>query len=553
MIVVNDLTVWYPRRREPTLRDLTIQINAGEQAVILGPSGCGKSTLLHALSGVVPHAVSATLNGDIRIGAGLTERSTVIERSPQVAIVGQDPATSVCLPQVAAEVGFVLENAGVPPEQIPQQVRAALAVVGLADLAERQTAELSGGQLQRVALAAAIVARPEVLLLDEPTAMLDADGIAAVRAAIAAAAGSYRPTVVLVEHRLDEFAGPAGIGGLPGRTIAIDDTGQVLADGSTTDVLRQHAAALRDMGCWLPLDAELAALTGRWGTLSSGVHDGYLTQVVDRAHPGSPDTREGQVLLEARNLTVGHGERPVLGGIELVLRSGQVTALLGANAAGKSTLLAVLAGLAPSLTGSVRGPRPGLIFQHPEHQLLARTVESEVAYGLSGQDRATVPALLAAHRLDGLGDHHPHRLSGGQQRRLSLAAMLAHERPVLLADEVTFGLDRRDAHAAVTALAEVAGQGRAVLFASHDLRLVAQIAHRIVIVGQGGVLADDDALAVLRQPELLDAAGVYVPELLRWLVSRVRSGAHLRAVLRHLGAASSTRTRPSRTVSRGAW
>jgi len=183
----------------------------------------------------------------------------------------------------------------------------------------------------------------------------------------------------------------------------------------------------------------------------------------------------------------------VLAGVDLTVRPGEVVALLGANGVGKSTLLLTLAGLLEPIAGRVEGPRPGLVFQNAEHQFLATSVRAEIAHGLGGEvAERVVPRQLRRHRLEHLADQNPFRLSGGEKRRLSLAAMLAHDRPVLLADEPTLGLDRRDTIATAAALREVAAGGGAVVLVSHDVRLVASLATRVVVLGAGtpgGVLA----------------------------------------------------------------
>ena len=539
VITLSGVTVTYPRRDRPSLRGVDLHVAAGERVVVLGPSGAGKSTLLHLVAGLVPHSTPAEVEGTLVLGGDgqpLDLSSPVHERSALLGVVGQDPSASVCLPQVDAELALVLENRAVPPAQIGPRVGAALEQVGVGDLAQRQTARLSGGQTQRVALAAAVIGRPGLLLLDEPTSMLDASGVRAVRAAVEEVARDASLTVLLVEHRLDDYSGEAGLEGLPGRAVVLDADGTVVADGLTPQVLREHAGALHTLGCWLPLEAELTALSGKVGDLTSGAHDELLAGLVpcDEVLPAPAETGVPRVLVRAHGLAVGHGRQTVLDGVDLDVRAGQVVAVLGENGTGKSTLLHALAGLARPLAGRVTGERPGMVFQNPEHQLVAHTVAEEIAHGLADPE-PTVARMLREHRLEHCADRNPHQLSGGEKRRLSLAAMLAHGRDVLLADEPTFGLDRRDTVVVADALRSVADGGGAVVFSTHDLRLAAEIADEVVVVGQGRVLASGSTHDVLSDADALTGAGLELPAIVRWFVERCSTTAALQSALRALG------------------
>lgn len=557
LVAVDRVSVRFPRRAEAALRKVSFRLGPGEQLVILGASGAGKSTLLQAVAGVVPHTVTATVTGEVAVAGIGTRQTSVVERSRHVGVLAQDPSASVCLPVVEQELALPLENHAAEPATIERRIEAVLDAVGAAGLRSRGTASLSGGEGQRVALAAALVAEPEVLLLDEPTSMLDPAGLASVREAVTRAVARYRPAVVLVEHRLDEWAGVEGVAGLPARALALDETGAVLAEGPTAVVLGEHARELLVAGCWLPLDAELLALTGSEGGLPAPANAAFLRGLAADAADPATDTGEapdGQPLLRATDLTVGrpglghraprHGRRcgagksprpePLLSDVDLAVRPGEVVAVLGRNGIGKSSLLLCLAGLLEPLAGGVAGPRPGLVFQNPEHQFVASTVRQEIGFGLPADVVAhVVPQQLARHRLEHLAEQSPFRLSGGEKRRLSLAAMLAHHRPVLLADEPTLGLDRRDTVATADTLREVAAAGGAVVVASHDLRTVAGLADRVLVLGEGQVLADGPTTTVLGDDPVLRHAGLVLPPLVAWLLKHV-PGPAVGPVLRRL-------------------
>ena len=466
MITTSALSVAYPGRA-PVLRELTLHVGVDERVLLLGASGSGKSTLLRVLAGVVPQLVDADVSGGVLVAGhdATTTAPTVLAR--HVGTLTQDPADQLCLPTVEDEVAFPLENRSWPRERIEAAVRVALARVGASHLRHRRTAELSGGEGQRVALAATLVPEPDLLLLDEPTALLDP---AAARA-VGALLGTAGRTQVLVEHRLDE------VGDLPARTVVLDDDGRLVADGPTGELLRDATDQLRALGVRLPAEAPGPR---------------------DAPRPSSAGPATG--VLRARGLGVRRGGRDVLTGVDLDVRAGRVTAVVGLNGSGKSTLLLALAGLLPH-TGTVRGGSVGMVFQRPEHQFLARTVADEAAWG---PRRAHAPdpqgrarQALAAVRLAHLAAHDPFRLSGGQQRRLSVVAAAVCDHDVLLADEPTFGQDGRTARATADLLRVLADDGRGLVVVTHDLGLVADLADDLVVLAAGRVLAQGPVAGLL--------------------------------------------------------
>ena len=465
LVELRGFTAVDPRSQRVLLDDINLTVHPGEQILLLGASGAGKSTLLDVIRGVVPHSVPLNISGECNVAGEPVITRTVAELSAVVGNVPQDPHASLTLPLVEDEIALTLENHGVDPAEIGQRVRRLLEAVDAEHLLNQRTQTLSGGWVQRIATVAALAARPKIVLADEPTSMLDGAGVASVMQILTELTGT-EGALILVEHRLDELAdGP----GLPERTVVIDG-GRIQADGPTQQVLAEHAAELEADGVWTP-----------------GVRLPDFPQ---------PETDGGEPLLSARRLNV----RPVpqadvvVADVDLEVRPGERIALMGANGTGKTTLLMALAGLLDT-DGKITGRQPVMVFQNPEHQFLTHSVHDELRFGLALDEatEASVQELTAAFGLELLAELNPFRLSGGEKRRLSVAAGLLavqnrSEPTVLLADEPTFGLDRANTVVMLEQLADYANNGGAVVIITHDQRVAQSWATRIVTVNQGALV-----------------------------------------------------------------
>jgi energy-coupling factor transporter ATP-binding protein EcfA2 len=447
----------YAGRKAWAVRDLDLSIAPGERVLLLGASGAGKSTVLAAFAGLL-----ADDSGE-RAGTVTVDGRDPREARGGTGMLFQDPQTSLVLERAGDDVAFGLENHGVPTPEIWSRVDAALAEVGFPYPRERRTHALSGGEQQRLALAGALVLRPGLLLLDEPTANLDPSGAELVRGLLKRLTG---PTMILVEHRVAE-AVP-----LVDRVIVIAPDG-VLADGDPERVFARHGAALAAQGVWVP-----------------GASGGAPLRA---AHA------RGRALVRADGVAYRHraASVPVPDGIDLEVSEGEVLAVRGPNGAGKSTLALLLGGLLRPTLGTVtatealagrdhRTPpwrwraaalarRIGSVFQNPEHQFVTSRVRDEVALG---SDPGGVDDLLTRLRLDRLADANPWTLSGGEARRLSVATALARAPGLLVLDEPTFGQDRRTWWELVELMARLRDDGRGLVIVTHDGDLVDVLADR---------------------------------------------------------------------------
>jgi len=446
------------------LTDIELSVEPGERVLLLGASGSGKSTLLSAFAGVLGGDEEGEERGTLSLDG--TDPSRQRGRS---GLLMQDPDAQVVLARVGDDVAFGCENLGVPRQEIWSRVRHALDAVGLDLPLDHPTEALSGGQKQRLALAGILAMRPGLLLLDEPTANLDPDGVIEVRDAVAAVLADTGATLVVVEHRVDVWRD------LVDRVIVLDDDGAVLADGAPAIVLADSDSALRQAGVWIP---------------------GAVSIEPAGEHRRSADA---ELLIEAQALTVARRRSTFVGGpVDLAVYERSATVVTGANGSGKSTLALTLGGLIPEHAGTVharaalRGdasPSPirwrsrqlltriGSVFQSPEHQFIAQTVRAELAVGPRAlrlgpvEVARRVDELLVRLRLDALADANPYTLSGGQKRRLSVATALATRPKMLVLDEPTFGQDANTWRELVEILGELRDAGHAIVAVSHDALL----------------------------------------------------------------------------------
>jgi energy-coupling factor transport system ATP-binding protein len=496
VISFEQVTITYPGADRAALRDVDLTVPEGELCLVVGRTGSGKSTLLRAVNGLVPHFTGGTLAGRVTVAGRDTRTHPPRELADVVGVVGQDPRSQFVTDTVEEELAYGMESLGLPGDVMRRRVEETLDLLGLAELRARPLDHLSGGQRQRVAIGSVLTTHPSVLVLDEPTSALDPPAAEEVLAALQRLVHDLGVTVLLAEHRLERVVQYAD------RVVHVPGDGRPVVAGAPEDVLATTPVA--------PPVVELGRVAG-WRPLPLTVRDARrlapeLRQRLASRQVVSLAAVRGDEVARLASVSVQLGSVLALRDVDLGVRAGEVVAVMGRNGSGKSTLLGSLVGLRTPLTGSVRvggvDPRAlvprdlvrrvGLVPQEPADLLYAETVAEEcrAADGDAGAPEGTCRALLSRLVPDANDEAHPRDLSEGQRLGLVLAIVLAGAPPLLLLDEPTRGLDYRAKERLAEVLAELAAAGTAVVLATHDVELAAEIASRTVVLADGEVVAD---------------------------------------------------------------
>ncbi|MEV6761384.1 ATP-binding cassette domain-containing protein [Streptomyces sp. NPDC051105] len=543
MIRFEDVSVTYEGAARPAVRGVDFEVPEGELVLLVGPSGTGKSTILNSVSGLVPHFTGGTLRGRVTVAGRDTRTHKPRELADVVGTVGQDPLAHFVTGTVEDELAYGMESLGIAPAVMRRRVEETLDLLGLDGLRDRAIGTLSGGQRQRVAIGSVLTPHPEVLVLDEPTSALDPAAAEEVLAVLQRLVHDLGTTVFLAEHRLERVVQYAD------RVVLLPEPGAAPVCGTPAEVMAVSPVC--------PPVVELGRLAG-WSPLPMTVRDarrragGLRERLAGRAArdhrapgapapttPTTPPAAPAPLLAEVRSLAVRRDRVDALCGVDLTVASGETVALMGRNGAGKSTLLGALVGLVEPGSGTVRvggavphrtRPRDlvrlvGLVPQEPRDLLYADTVGAECA--AADRDAGAAPGTcreLVSALLPGVADGtHPRDLSEGQRLVLALAVVLAARPPLLLLDEPTRGLDYAAKARLVGVLRGLAADGHAIVLATHDVELAAEIAHRVVLLAEGEVIADGptDDIVVSSPSFAPQVTKVLAPQ--RWLtVAQVR-------------------------------
>jgi energy-coupling factor transport system ATP-binding protein len=535
-LAVAGLSYSYPHASTPALVDVSLEVAPGEFVLLAGRSASGKSTLLKAACGLVPHFHGGEIEGDVRVADLDAIASGPGELAAAVGYVAQDPETQVVSTTVAAEIELPLEMRGDEPADRARAVEEVALALAIPHLLDRTVDTLSGGELQRVGLAAALVTRPRLILLDEPTSQLDPVAGDELIWLLRRLNEEWGVAVLLAEHRLERCLAAAD------RVVAMQH-GALSFDGDPAEFLAWSRAS--DPALETPA-ARLFSLAGI-DPLPTGVREARQTlRGMGIAHPPNRSSRRvsdphpsdpaGEPVFRTKGLWVeldrGEEMRDVLKGIDLTIHRGERVALMGRNGAGKSTLLRTAAGMHEPVAGKVDVDSVSLLTQNPGDYLVRERVGDE----LPGEEGA---AALRVVGLEGKVDADPRDLSGGERQRLALAITLAGRMDgellsgVVALDEPTRGMDHARKGELVALIHRLAGQGgliagastktpcgAAVVVATHDVEFAAEFAERVVLLGDGVVIADGPSAEILsggwyfatEVARVLDLPGVVTPE-----------------------------------------
>jgi energy-coupling factor transport system ATP-binding protein len=500
------VTVTYNGATRPALRDVSLHIPEGELCLVVGRTGVGKSTLLGAMNGLVPHFTGGTLSGTVTVAGLDTRTNRPRELAGVVGMVMQDPLSGFVTDTVEEELAYGMEQLAIPAPVMRKRVEETLDLLGLADLRRRSLRSLSGGQQQRVAIGSVLTAPPRVVVLDDPRSALDPAAAEDVLSALTRLVHDLGITVVLAEHRLERVVEYADV------IVTVSGEGTVLV-GEPQQQMGQSEVA--------PPVVRLGRLMG-WDPLPLSVRDARRRAVELRAclRTSVPDGPRApamptEPLLTARRVVVRYDDVIAVAGVDIDLHAGEVVALMGRNGSGKSSLLWALQGSGARHGGTVlvhpgdadpaalssrdARRRVGLVPQSPGDLLYLTSVRAECS---AADHECARPSGACRGLLDrimpGIDDaSHPRDLSEGQRLALSLAVQMCAEPPIVLLDEPTRGLDERAKERFTDVIREFAGRGAAVVVATHDVEFVARVAHRVVVLADGEIVADGPTDAVV--------------------------------------------------------
>lgn len=545
MIEINNVSFTYSTGTKKALDGVSLTIEDGDFVGIIGESGAGKTTLGHCINGVIPHHFRGDFYGEVRVNGADTFEAKLTDLSRAIGTVSQDIDSSMVAAVVEHEVLYGLENFGVARDQIESRVAGALDAVGISDLRERRISTLSGGQKQKVALAAVIALRPQIVLLDEPTAELDPQSSRQIFELLAEL-NRQGITVVVIEQKvmlLCEYA----------KHLVVMEHGHIALDGPARDVLAQTERMV-ELGINCPRVATLGVELHRRGMGSSRVAatvpeactfiEETLRDVPSRAASVMPQTAASEAapgagavdlaepMLEFSHVSFGYKGHDVMHDVNLRVRRGEFVALLGPNGTGKSTTLRLSDGLLKPSTGTVTvagldtakartseiARHVGFLFQNPDRQICQNTTRDEIAFGLRtlyGKDDPRVEErtrhVLELLHLD--GDVDPFNLAKGQRQAVALGGLIAIDPELLLLDEPTTGFDYSECMEMMAHIKAMNRAGTTVVMVCHDMEVVLDFADRAIVMAQGGVIADGPVRDIFEQRDVFERASLLPPQI----------------------------------------
>ncbi|WP_322290446.1 energy-coupling factor transporter ATPase [Paratractidigestivibacter sp.] len=546
IIELRDVSFSYSAEGAPALSHVSLAINEGEFVGVIGPSGAGKSTLAAALSGAIPHHFAGKLYGAVLVGGRDTCEVSLTDISAVVGSVLQDIDAQMVASVVEDEMLFGLENFGVPHDQIESRIEGALQTVGIAHLRDREIATLSGGQKQKVAIAAILALAPRVLVLDEPTAALDPASSTMVFETLRQVNRLGGITVVVIEQKVALLCKYC-------KRVLVVSEGELAFDGEPHEVFG-HPRELRALGVDSPRVARIANSLLEHGAIERVerpcLNVEECVELIARTVSGLPRVtviggrqsvpatndchpwQAADAVVDVRDVCFAYpNQGDSVSGLNLQVYPGELVAIIGQNGAGKTTFTKLLNGLLQPKSGSIRivgmdtrevptsaiAAQCATLFQNPDRQLCKDTVLEEVAFGLTlhgtPEAEARERAAEVIRRFDLPADESPFSLSRGQRQMVALASVVVLDPEVVLLDEPTSGLDYRECMTVMETVREMAERGCAVIMVCHDMEVVSDFAERVVVMTKGKIAGAGDADAMFADDELMAAAYVEPPQV----------------------------------------
>lgn len=544
LVQFDQVTYTHYDKTTPALSDINLTVRRGSFTLLVGPSGSGKSTLCMLLNGIIPQILGGKLTGTVTVDGQDVSTTPVQELAKSTGMLFQDPEWMFATLKVEDEIAFGPENLRRPPEEIRKITSQSLEYVGMQNLRNSLVWALSGGQTQKLGLAAVIAMQTPLIVLDEPTANLDPATTHSVHELILRLREEGR-SVVLVTKDLDEFMAEAD-------NMILLAGGRVVAQGDPRQVAAEHGEKMLELGVWLPETTEIGLRLKAMGKPLK-----QIPITVEEAVDAFSDVRFSlprrfekpanleQVLIHAENVEFKYGNHfQALRGVSFDICQGEIVAIVGQNGAGKSTLSKLLVGLTKPTGGELtmfgRNARKwkvqdlatqiALVFQNPEHQFLCDTVHDELAYSLLAQGiddpdivAKRVQAMLERLEITETADSHPFSLSAGAKRRLGVATMLiAGSARLLIVDEPTYGQDRRLTESLMNLINKLREEGITILMITHDMRLVDSHIERAIVMANGQKVFDGRPNDLFQSPEALELASLRTTTLRR-LVDGLRA------------------------------
>jgi len=545
-VSIENLSFKYPGAKDYVLKDINLEFKRGEFILLIGPSGCGKTTLINCINGLIPHIITGVKEGTVKVLGKDIDELELKDISQMVGTVFQDPETQFFSLSVYDEIVFGPENLKIPRDEILRRLEKVVKYVGIEDLLDKDTMSLSGGQKQRVAIAAILAMEPDILILDEPTTNLDVKGAQEVLSTIKDLKHKINATIILIEHRLEEVSRYAD-------KVLVMNEGRIIAQGTPREVFG-NPDLLYSIGIRPPQSAETVIRLKERGLVDE---DDPVPLYVDEAvevirknlekrKPKSNPPKysimseeykrdmKNEPIIEIRNLWHQYPDGTIaLRGVNLEIHRGEFVGIIGQNGSGKTTLVSHLLGLLHPSHGVVKvygkdvreysipelAQRIGFIFQNPDLMLFQSSVWSEIAFGprnigLDEEEvKRRVKEALKMMRLEGFENRHPHALSRGQRHRVAVASVLSMYPEILIADEPTTGQDYGATKYYLELLERLNKEGSTIIVISHDMKLIAKYARRIVVLKNGRILLDGPTRAIFSHVDVLEETNIEPPHV----------------------------------------